>query len=205
MTLAPPSPNRLVLPATWADYLKFIEAVGERPNVRMTYDRGTLEIMTTSPEHEREKKFLGTLLETVLIELERDYMPGGSMTFRREDLGRGLEPDECYWIDRFEEVRDFDSYDPTVHPPPDLVLEVDITSSSLNRIEMYRSMGVPEVWRYRRTGMEVLRLGPKGYETGGESVVLPELPMGQLSLRMQQAHQESLTRATRALREWLRS
>jgi len=168
--------NRFVTSAGWEQYEKFLEAVGERPGIRITYDRGNLEIMTTSPEHEKAKSLIALLLEALLVDRDIDFEPGGSTTFRRQDLDRGLEPDECYWLKNALACRAHG------HPTPDLALEVEITSSVINRLEIYRALGVPEVWRYTKKGeLIVLRQAAIGYQPVSASVELPGFPAQELA------------------------
>ncbi len=133
-------------------------------HVRLTYDRGELELMTVSHKHEYHKHLLALLLMALFEELDLDVHGGGSMTFKREDLDRGLEPDECYWIQNELRMRGKQDYDQqneasaasapltiasrSEAPPPDLVLEVEISRSVLDRMGIDAAMKVPEVWRW---------------------------------------------------------
>ncbi|MEW6277545.1 MAG: Uma2 family endonuclease [Candidatus Eremiobacterota bacterium] len=139
----PLSTDRLVIQASWEEYTRFLEAVGER-RIRLTCDRGTLELVTPSPLHERRKSLLGLLVEAAMEELEIDYVHGGSTTFRREQLDRGMEPDECYWIANYERVRDCLDIDLDVHPPPDLAIEVEVTPASWTAWESTRPSAFPK-------------------------------------------------------------
>src|SRR5579872_2496828 len=114
----------------WDAYVTIGDALPDRPRLRMTYDRGRLEFMTTSPEHERLKRWLSRLLETIAEEYNLPIAPFGSMTLRRPELDRGLEPDECYWIAHERDVRNLDAWDPTRDPPPDLVIEIEVSRSA---------------------------------------------------------------------------
>ena len=134
----------------WRTYNVIGRALVDRPALRLTYDRGTLEIMTTSSEHERFKHVLRRLLETWAEERGIAIAGYGSMTFKRRKFLRGLEPDECYWIANEAQMRGRDHIDLRVDPPPDLVLEIDIFHSSLDRMGIYGILGVPEVWRYSK-------------------------------------------------------
>ena len=154
-------PDRFVLDTDWDGYMKLSDVVGERP-IRVTYDRGRLELMTVSCEHEQMKSILRSLLEALMEEREIDFLQGGNMTFRRQDLDRGLEPDECYWLKNWTAMRKVREYDSLVQPPPDLVLEVDVSRSSIDRIAMFAALGVPEVWRYRRSGELEVRVLDEG-------------------------------------------
>jgi Uma2 family endonuclease len=101
----------------------------------------------------------------------------GSTTWRREDLQRGLEPDNCYYIEHEPAVRDREELDLTIDPPPDLVVEVDITSSSINRMSIYAAMGVPEIWRWHDDTLQIFRLGADSkYSAVASSLALPEFP-----------------------------
>lgn len=173
--------NRLVIDASWEEYEKFLEAVGNR-RIRVTFDRGQLELMAPLPSHERPKKLLATLLEALLVDLGLDFEALGSSTFRRRDLDRGLEPDECYWIKHALDVRGLERLDFEVHPPPDLVLEVEVTHSVLDRLGIYHALKVPEVWRYTREGeLQALHWSSSGYLEARSSLAFPGLPVHEVA------------------------
>lgn len=173
--------SRFVISASWQEYLKYLEAVGDRP-IRVTFDRGRLELMSPSPAHERAKKLLATLLESLLSDWDIDYEALGSTTFRREDLEKGLEPDECYWFLHAAQARKLVDLDLSRDPAPELVIEVEITSSVLNRLSLFHSMGVAEIWRLTRKG-ELIALGwaREGYEVLPVSAVIVGLPVSAMS------------------------
>lgn len=131
----------------WRSYTRFLYLFAERPSYRLTYDRGRLEIMSPLPLHERGANILGRLAITLTEELGQPILQGGSVTLRRRRRHRGLEPDRCYWIANEAAVRGKDRLDLRIDPPPDLAIEVDVTSSSLDRMSIYAALGVPEVWR----------------------------------------------------------
>src|SRR5437879_1814654 len=106
----------------WEDYVSIGNRLADRPSLRLTYDRGTLDFMTTSPRHERYKRWLGRFLETIAEELNKPIVPGGSMTFQREDLDRGFEHDDCFWIANEAAVREKLTWEPANDPPPDVAL-----------------------------------------------------------------------------------
>lgn len=147
---------RFELSTDWSGYQKILEVVGERP-IHVTYDRGRLELLSPGRAHERGKTVLGALVECIMMETGIDFEPGGGMTFQREDLDRGFEPDECYWIAHWEAVHGKREWTPIVDPPPDLAIEAEITSSVINRLALYHAIGVGEVWRLTKT-MQVLFL-----------------------------------------------
>lgn len=155
--------HRLVLDnVSWTKYIQLRRAFGDR-RIRLTYDRGTLEIMTLSPERERLKCLLGRLIETLTEELSLKSVSFGSMTCRRRHRKRGLEPDECFYIASQPLVRGRDRVDLRRDPPPDLALEIDISHSSLDRLSIYAAIGVPEIWRYENESIVFHFLGTDGY------------------------------------------
>ena len=140
--------GRLVLhDVGWNDYEAMLDIVGER-HIRVTYDRGTMEVAMPSQRHERAAQLIGLFVPRLAEELEIPYEPLGMTTWRKPDAEKGLEADQCYYIQNQAVVRDREVLDLDVDPPPDLAIEVDITSSSLNRMEIYAELRVPEVWRY---------------------------------------------------------
>lgn len=166
------SGQRLLLhDVDWPTYSRFLRLFAERPSIRLTYDRGTLEIMSPLHEHGR---FLGRLAITLTEELSLPLKAGGSTTFRRKRRRRGLEPDDCFWIANEAKVRGKRRIDLRKDPPPDLAMEVDVKSSSLNRMMIYAALKVPEVWRLDSRGLSFLVLGPDGiYANASHSLAFP--------------------------------
>jgi Uma2 family endonuclease len=165
-TVQAPAEQRLVLyGVAWRTYERLLRAFADRPGVRLTFDRGVLEIMTLSHEHENRGHLLGRLVVALTEEQNLPVKGGGSTTFRRRRLQRGLEPDECYWIASEALVRGKDNLDLRVDPPPDLALEVDVTHSSLDRLAIYAALRIPEVWRLESTSIVCHLLGSDGRYT----------------------------------------
>jgi Uma2 family endonuclease len=136
----------------WQTYKRLTRMFPEHSGVRMTYDRGMLEIMTKSHLHERANYLLSRLVEALADELAIDMVGCGGPTFFRPRT-RGVEPDECYYIANAARVHGKTKIDLRTDPPPDLILETDITSSSIDRMAIYAVMGVPEVWQNEETGL----------------------------------------------------
>ena len=199
--LQAPADNRLVTSTDWTGYLKFLEAIGES-SLRATYDRGRLEIMTPSVRHEQRKSALAHLVEVLLSERALDFQAGGTSTLKRQDLDRGLEPDECYWIEHWQALQD--DYDITRDPPPDLVLEVEVSRTAVSRLGIYRALAVPEVWRYRSTDrLEVWRLQDGDYVQLARSPHFPDVDPEILTRFVERSRTVSLGRAVREFRTWL--
>jgi Uma2 family endonuclease len=131
---------------SWEQYEKLLDAFGNR-RLRHTYDRGTLEIMSPSSTHENVKRFMGRLIEKLAEECDVDIRSFGSMTQRKRKKERGLESDECYYFANEPLVRHKRDLDFAIDPPPDLAVEVDVSRSSVGRLRVYASLGVPEIWR----------------------------------------------------------
>src|SRR5262249_48674319 len=130
-----PSRNIWILDGvSWQQYSRFLRAFQDRPGFRLTYDEGTLEIMSPTIRHDRPGRFLSQLVWALADELDLPMVAGGSATLRRRLKKRGAEPDECYWIENAHRMLDVLDLDLRRDPPPDLAIEVDVTSSSLNRM-----------------------------------------------------------------------
>jgi Uma2 family endonuclease len=175
---APMVGGRLLLfGVNWTSYEKFLAAVGDR-RVRLTYDRGSLEIMTLSGPHEWWKRRFGFALVLLGAVLHLRVQGYGSVTVHREDLDRGLEPDEGFYIRHAVDMRGPRESDFTRDPPPDLAIEIDISSSSLNRMSIYAALRIPEVGRFDGESLQVFRLRPEGdYQLSTRSLSFLSLPL----------------------------
>ncbi|HSU69434.1 MAG TPA: Uma2 family endonuclease [Tepidisphaeraceae bacterium] len=179
--------------------------MGDRP-IRVTFDHGRLEIMSPLPKHEKWKKRIGMLIESLCIELNIPFQPLGSTTFRRDDLEQGLEPDECYYVQHLADIRDKDVLDFPIDPPPDLAVEIDITHRSIKREPIYAGLGVPEIWRFADPKLTVLRLGDNAsYKPVDQSHVFPFLPMAQFQAWVLRLGTEDQTPVLREFRDWVKT
>ncbi len=150
--------HRVVLRGVgWDGYQSLQKMVGDQP-VRLTYDRGDVELMSPLLKHERKKSLLGQFVRILAREFRIPVMPAGSTTWSREDLDKGLEADDSFYVGNLERVADPDNIELEVDPPPDLAIEIEITHSALDRIGIYGALGVPELWRFNGKTLRVLRL-----------------------------------------------
>jgi Uma2 family endonuclease len=189
----------------WQIYKAISDALGDRP-LRLTYDRGSLEFMTISPEHERYKKLLGRMVEALTLELNIPLLSLGSATCRREDIDRGLEPDECYYVQNEPAVRGKLTLDFSVDPPPDLAIEVHIARSSLNRQGIYAALGVPEIWRFDGELLRIYRPRADGeYEECHHSPSFPFLPAQELVPFLRLVESTDETGILRSFLTWART
>jgi Uma2 family endonuclease len=158
----------------WSGYETMLALVGDG-HVRLSYDQGDLELISPSQSHERFKKTFGRFVEVNAMELRIRCEPGGSTTWRREDLDRGLEPDECYYIANAGLVAGREA-DLSADPPPDLAIELVLSPSRLDRMRIYAGLGIPEVWRFNGETLRFHVLGADGtYTTRDNSRGFPFL------------------------------
>jgi Uma2 family endonuclease len=144
----------------WRTYSRLLRAFAERPGIRLTYDRGELEIMSPTLEHDDDGRVLGRFVVALTEELDLPLKCGGSTTLRRRLRRRGIEADECFWIANAHRMAGRRRLDLRTDPPPDLAIEVDVTHSSLNRLSIYAALGVPEIWRLDGDALTFYVLGP---------------------------------------------
>jgi Uma2 family endonuclease len=200
------SDQRLVLwGVSWRTYERLLRAFDERPGVRLTYDRGMLEIMTLSHGHEYSAYLLGRFVIVLTEELNLPLHAGKSTTLRRRKRQRGLEPDECYWIANEPLVRGKEEIDLRHDPPPDLGMEIDVSRSSLNRMGIYAAMRVPEVWRFDGHVLSFHVLGQDGkYAESGHSLTFPQLSPNDLLPFLNLRGQMDDNAIIRQFRAWVR-
>ena len=199
--------QRLVLRnVSWEEYIAIGQILADRPALRMTYDRGTLEFMTTSPRHERYKCWLGRFLETISEELNKSFVPGGSMTFQREDVDRGFELDHCFWIANEMAVREKMTWEPDKGPPPDVGIEIEVSRSALNRMAIFAAFRIPEVWCYDGDELWINLLQADGaYQRGDQSLAFPSVPVQELVRILPPVGSSDYLTAVAAVRAWVRS
>ena len=177
----------LIHGVSWQTFQQLLDDRGERCGVLLAYDRGTVELRMPSQEHEWVKTILAQIVEAVAFARGLQYHSLGSTTFEREDLARGFEPDACFYLDHADAVAPDRPLDLTADPPPDLVIEVDITRSSLNKLPIYAALGVPEVWRYTDGAVEIRCLTADAYLESETSQVLPGIDAVMVTRFMEEA------------------
>ncbi|NUQ63362.1 MAG: Uma2 family endonuclease [Pirellulales bacterium] len=189
---------------SWEFYEACLNELGDR-NIRLTYDRGTLEFMSPSETHNRSKRLLGRLIEALTEELGIEIRSEGSTTWRKKRLRRGLEPDEAYYVEHEPLVRGRETIDPAVDPPPDLVIEVEVTRRIVDRLGIYAALGVREIWRCAADGLRVFVLGDDGkYHEADQSPSFPFLPLEEVNRFFARRNEMGETAWVRSFREWVR-
>ena len=197
--------QRLVLyNVPWSTYETLLNLFEQNRSLRMNYDSGRLELMTVSQLHEMLKKLLARLFEALTEELDIPILGLGNMTNKRQDLEKGLEPDECWYIQHEEQMRN-KKIDWEVDPPPDLFIEVEVSQSLVSRLAICAKLGVPEIWRYDGRQIRFYRLGEDGaYQEIQQSDAIPPLRPEHLQSFLEQRGQMDQTRLVKSFRQCVR-
>ena len=189
---------------SWELYEHLLKVVGNRP-LRLTYDNGELEIMSPLPEHEMAKEVIADCVKVILEETRTPRVSLGSTTFRRKLKKKGLEPDSCFYIKNRSQIAGKKRIDLPQDPPPDLAIEIDVTSRSIARLPIYAALGVPEVWRYDGKRLICLTLYSGEYGESEHSLAFPKLRPQELVQFIGIAEKEGdQTAAIVACRSWVR-
>lgn len=165
----------------WDFYQRMLAEQEDASSPRLTFNQGTLEIKVASTQHEQINRSAARLFETIAEEFGIDYVNTGSTTFDREDLQRGFQPDSSFYIQNADQIRGKLRINLSVDPPPDLVLEIDITHPSLNKLPIFAALGIPEVWRFSDDVLIILKLDGGEYHEQIESNALPGVTSDQLT------------------------
>jgi Uma2 family endonuclease len=187
---------------SWETYEHLLRDV-EGQNLRLTYDRGRLTIVSPTHRHDKLKKLIGRMIEALSDELGVEVSSFGSATWRRHDLLRGLEPDECYYVQNESRVRGKDDLDLSVDPPPDLAIEIDVTRHFTPRLPVYSSLGVPEVWQFQGKELRALALREGEYVPIDVSNAFPMLRPADLEQFLAMRHAVSERALIARFRAWL--
>ena len=188
---------------SWQTFKALMSDIGDNRICRIAYDRGLLEIRMALQEHEVPKGLLESFIEAIADELEIEGIKLGALTLEREDLARAIEPDSCFYIQNESLVRGKTINLPN-DPPPDLALESDYTRSSLNKFNIYASLGVPELWRYRKQTLQVYQLVEGKYEQTTESLAFPFLPIAEIPGFIEQSKTVGQRASVRLFRKRIR-
>jgi Uma2 family endonuclease len=190
---------------SWDYYTQTLRELGPSRNVRITFDNGRMEIVTTSNRHERIKSIIRRLIEAYSVAAEVPATCDGALTLRKESLRRGLEPDECYYVQTPPPPASDGEFDLTIYPPPDLALEVEISHGSISKLPIYAALGIGEVWRFDGERVLVLCLGHDGkYGRVDRSVNFPALSMHEFNRWIDIAIKSSQHEAVKELHKWVR-
>lgn len=158
---------------SWQTYQNISTALEPHPSVRLTYDRGVLEIMTVSFLHEKYKGIIGDIVKTLANEMEIDFVSSGQTTFQVERKAGGFEGDDSFYFSSLDELRQQENIDLAVDPPPALVIEVDLTNPSLNKFDLFSRLEIKELWRFHNNELTIYKLVGEDFNERDESLFLP--------------------------------
>ena len=189
---------------SWETYERLLMEHDGNSSTHFAYDRGTLEIMVLSAQHEMSKCILSLLVDILAEEMTIDIVGFGSTTFRRRDIECGFEPDACFYFQNEALMRGKDELDLNIDPPPDLVIEIDITNPSLNKFSIFAALGIPELWRYDGERVSIWKLETHDYHELAESQLLSKVTGAVLTELLEAGRQMKRTAWLRQVRNWAR-
>jgi Uma2 family endonuclease len=189
----------------WQTYQKLLSDMGDQRSARLAYDRGILEISMPSDLHEFIKHLLERIIIALTEELHLKVRGIGSVTLNRPDLAQGIEPDSGFYIQNADRIRGR-QLDLSTNPPPDLIVEVDITSSSSRRLGIYQQLQVPEIWRYTAQRIEIRQLQDGKYILRDNSIAFPRMSAALIQQFLEQGKQtDDDNEVIRSLRAWIQT
>jgi Uma2 family endonuclease len=190
---------------SWKEYEELLAELGEGYAVRIFYDNGRMEIMAPSPPHEGAKGIISSFVIALRDELDIDIESLGSTTYRSQWKAKGAEPDDCFYVQHAAAVIGrHEEFDIETDPPPDIVVEVERTSASLNKFVIYAALGVPEIWQERKKRVRFYLLSGGSYVESANSSAFPFLDSATLSEFLAKGLVEGSRKAARAFRAWVR-
>ena len=200
----PPGQKIFLKDITWPEFEQIIEELGEHRGSKIAYHNSILEIMTPLPEHESNKLFITNFIEILLEELDIEFYPLGSTTFKNQLMQSGIEPDNCFYIENEAQIRGKKRLDLTIHPCPDLALEIDLTSRTHR--DIYAQLGVPELWQFDDQGnLEINVLKSGVYQSVEFSPHFPNLPLKEvIPTYLKKVKREGRNKTMKAFRNWVR-
>jgi len=197
----PPGHRVIFKDVSWQEFEAILEELGDRRASRLAYSKGTLEIRMPLPKHEKAKAIIGDLVKILLEETETDCENFASTTFKRKDMAQGVEPDDCFYIQNHAQMIGKDRIDLTIDPPPDLAIEVDLTSKT--QLDAYQALGVPELWRYEEGNLRINVLRDGEYRESEVSPIFPNFPVPVIVQFVEQSLVAGRSPTLRAFRKWV--
>jgi len=199
----PPGQRIILTDVNWSNFEDILQELGEKRASKVAYFQNQLEIRMPLPEHEFDKEIIGDMVKILLEELEVDRECYGSTTFKRKDMEAGIEPDNCFYIQNYRLMIGKRRLDLTVDPPPDLAIEVDVTSQT--QLSAYEALGVAELWLFSQGRLRINVLQGGEYVESSFSPIFPNLPIIEgVSQFVEMSLKQGSSAALRAFRKWVR-
>jgi Uma2 family endonuclease len=199
----PPGQRVILEDISWEEFETILTELGEHRSSRVAYSQDKLEIIVPLPEHEKVKVIIGDLVKILLDELDLYWEPLGSTTFKREDMSAGVEPDDCFYIQNYKLAIAKERIDLSVDPPPDLAIEIDVTSKT--KVSAYQRLKIPEIWRYENALLEINLFQGDAYVKSQTSLIFPSFPViAEIPRFVEMARTTGTTLALRGFRKWVR-
>jgi len=189
---------------SWETYEDLLEAVGESPALRISYNEGVVQIMTISFEHEFFAECISQLVGLVRSVLRIKILFFGRATMKKQEKLKGAEPDACFYVESAAAIGNKIRIDLNSDPPPDIVVETDIHHDSQSKLPIYAALGVPEVWRFDGKALMIHLLDNGQYVEAPRSEQLPIISGEILTRFLARAQSEDQDEALRAFEDWLR-
>jgi Uma2 family endonuclease len=189
----------------WDEYEHLLTQMDSHPGHRLSYNCGRLIIVSPSLEHERYKVFAHRLIDILSEEMGLDIEPAGATTFKSKLLRKGLEPDECVYVQNAAHIIGKRGIRLDEDPPPDVAVEIDMSNDSIDKLPIYAALGVPEIWRYDGKVAHFYKLAGENYEVTHESIAFPGFSAQDFGQYLGRSGVEGYTAAAKAFRRMLRS
>ena len=190
---------------SWNEYERLVDELQETwPGVRVTYNHGRLDIMSPTYEHEAYKGFISSLARIMSEELCVNLEAAGVTTYKQEPF-QGSEPDESFYVRNAHAIIGKSRIDLSVDPPPDIVVEIDITNESLSKFPIYAAFGVPEIWRYDGKQAQIDRLVDQADVPSEASLSFPTLTAQAMTDFLEQSKTQGQSAALASFRKWFRA
>ncbi|NER47972.1 MAG: Uma2 family endonuclease [Symploca sp. SIO1A3] len=199
----PPGQRIVLTDVNWSKFEEILQELGDKRGNRVAYAQNQLEIRMPLPEHEFDKEIIGDMVKILLEELEIERECYGSTTFKRRDMAAGIEPDNCFYIQNYRSMIGKRRLDLTVDPPPDLAIEIDVTSKT--QLSAYEALGVTELWQFSQGSLKINVLQAGEYVESSFSPTFPNFPIIEgVSQFVQMSLTEGSSATLRAFRKWVR-
>ena len=201
----PPGSVLRLFDRSWTSYENLLEAVGEASGLRISFNRGTLKIMTLSTEHENYGRLLQMMIGILCVHLRMEILSFGSATIKKSRFQRGTEPDACFYVQRAAQIGNKIRLDFAVDPAPDVVVEIDLHHESRDKFPIYAALDVSDIWRYSSDKLEIHRLESGEYASIEQSEALPVLSAAVLTEFLNRSRTETQPKVLFAFEDWLKS